>query len=397
MPGAAKRIFEARIRDIKSEWNKELKELSAMILPKNYTHEDIIALLQKYYPFEWKTAGDLYIYYGKLDEGLRKARYNMKCPKDLLKEVPKYREIMKIEYRKKYAEMFSESVNKRSEEELWEKRFPKIERIKARIEKAKSRTQQVTPDYISKIIALYYNCKNLKDKMYILKELERYYCKDIIEFMSKINDTEINEQLRDEAFYHLQGFGYAVRKRKQKYIQCHGSKKKKVYLRNVFAKQTCDIKQTPENLEYNIENSVPWESIKSFDYFISHSSKDYEYVQALIKAENKAGKNIYCDWINDIDYLKRHLLCEATLKVIEERLKQSVSMIFVDSDYSKYSPWCKYELNYFYEMGKPIYVISVSDIEKGNFELSDFDITPYIDSDYKKFAIKEGRNIRPQE
>ena len=136
MPGAAKRIFEARIRDIKSEWNKELKELSAMILPKNYTHEDIVALLQKYYPFEWKTADDLYIYYGKLDEGLRKARYNMKCPKDLLKEVPKYREIMKIEYRKKYTEMFSKSVNKRSDEELWEKRFPKIERIKAPIEKA---------------------------------------------------------------------------------------------------------------------------------------------------------------------------------------------------------------------------------------------------------------------
>lgn len=33
--------------------------------------------------------------------------------------------------------------------------------------------------------------------------------------------------------------------------------------------------------------------------------------------ENKKGHNIFCDWINDVDYLKRHLICEATVKVIE--------------------------------------------------------------------------------
>lgn len=40
-------------------------------------------------------------------------------------------------------------------------------------------------------------------------------------------------------------------------------------------------------------------------------------MQELITFENKKGKDVFCDWINDVDYLKRHLVCEATLKVIE--------------------------------------------------------------------------------
>lgn len=52
-----------------------------------------------------------------------------------------------------------------------------------------------------------------------------------------------------------------------------------------------------------------------------------------------------------------HLVCEVTLKVIEKRMQQSKALIFVNSDNSKKSIWCIYELNYFSELEKPIYII----------------------------------------
>lgn len=58
--------------------------------------------------------------------------------------------------------------------------------------------------------------------------------------------------------------------------------------------------------------------IKEYDFFISHSSKDSFSVQKLIVYENQQGNNVFCDWISDADYLKRNLMCDATLRVIEK-------------------------------------------------------------------------------
>lgn len=127
---------------------------------------------------------------------------------------------------------------------------------------------------------------------------------------------------------------------------------------------------------------------------ISHSSKDGTIVQKLIRAENQNGKNIFCDWINDVDYLKRHLLCEATLKVLEKRMEQSKAMIFVVSENSRNSVWCKYELNYFTELGKPIYCISKEAIDEGNICLDKMSDPWFLDADYKAMALIEGKNIK---
>ena len=54
----------------------------------------------------------------------------------------------------------------------------------------------------------------------------------------------------------------------------------------------------------------------------------------LIIHLNSQGKNVYCDWISDSDYLKRNLVREATLKVIEKRLEQSKAILFVNSNIS---------------------------------------------------------------
>lgn len=116
-------------------------------------------------------------------------------------------------------------------------------------------------------------------------------------------------------------------------------------------------------------------------------------MQKLILFENKHGKNVFCDWINDSDYLKRNLLCNATLKVLEKRLEQSKNLLFVDSDNSRRSIWCKYELNYFEELGKPMYIATKEDIEIGKFIIKSFMDKWYLDSDYKKLALVEGLKV----
>ena len=134
--------------------------------------------------------------------------------------------------------------------------------------------------------------------------------------------------------------------------------------------------------------------MKTYDYFISHSSKDRIAVQSLITYANKRNKNVFCDWINDVDYLKRHLVCNATLKVLEKRMEQSTALIFVESENSLKSIWCKYELNYFSELGKPIYVIRRECIENNSFVINSLNSNWFKDSNYKNLALLEGSNIK---
>lgn len=397
MSGVTKHIFEHEIRDVISMWSKQLKEIKN-ILPQSYTEEDIIAMLKEFYPHEWNSVEIKYWYYEKKDRNIKKRfgkkRYNMKRPEQLLRSVAEYKKIMSVQYQNDYADNYSEEKSEKLKRELWEKRKSKIKKIDQKIEKAKFKTQQVTPEFLDQLIGLYER-KNTsqKDKMYILLELQKYYSPQIMQFFFKLNDTELNKQLRWIAFYHLQSFNYQPRARRQKYMQVHTkNKNKKKYLREVYPNESYKIPKTPDELEYRIENAKE-QKIKTYDFFISHSSKDSASVQKLIQYENQNGKNIFCDWINDVDYLKRHLLCSATLKVLEKRLEQSKGVIFVLSDNSMNSMWCKYELNYFEELERPIYFIKTEDIEKDNFMITPLIDKWYLDAEYKQLALLEGSKI----
>ena len=177
-------------------------------------------------------------------------------------------------------------------------------------------------------------------------------------------------------------------------MQIHtNNKRRKKYLKEVYPNERYTIPKNPYELQYRIENAKE-QKIKEFDYFISHSSRDSKMVQKLITYENRIGKNIFCDWINDADYLKRHLLCEATLNVIEKRLEQSKALIFVESNNSISSVWCKYELNYFLQFKRPMYFIKKIDIENGNFNLKKFLNKWLMDPKYKELALLEGTKIK---
>lgn len=397
MPGVTKRIFEHDLRDVMIMWNEELRQVQD-VLSQYYTEEDIINTLKYYYPHEWKSVEVKYVYYQKKDKYLKKrfgkTRYNMSSPEKLIRKVDFYKKMCSSEFKEKYADTYNEENVINEQEKLWKKRRPKIEKIDLKIEKAMIKTQQVTPKYIDQLIGLYER-KNTSqmDKVYILLELKKYYNPQIIQFFYKINDTELNKQLRREAFEYLQSFNYQPRVRRQKYMHIHTkNKKRKKYLKDVYPNETYTIPKNPNELIYRIENARE-QKIKEYDYFISHSSKDSSSVQKLIFFENQHDKNIFCDWINDVDYLKRHLVCEATLQVIQKRLEQSKALIFVLSENSRNSVWCRYELNYFMELGRKIYVINVSDIENDTFPIKVMEDMWFKDSNYKELALLEGRNI----
>ena len=397
MPGVTKHIFEHELRDILSMWNNEIKSICPL-LPRKYTSNDVIVLLKCYYPHEWKSVESKYIYYHTKDKYLKrhfgKSRFNMPKPDLLIRRVVTFKKIFSDSYKLTHWNTYSEQNCIDSQAKLWEIRESKIERINRKIEVALSKTQQVTPSFIDQLMGLYER-KNTtqKDKVYILLELKKYYCEKIIQFFFKLNDTELNRQLREEAFFHLQSFNFNPRLRKQQFMRIHAkNKKRKYYLKKVYPNEKYDIPQNPDELEYRIENSNE-QKLKSYDYFISHSSKDSKEVQKLICAENQQGKNVFCDWINDVDYLKRHLLCAATLRVIEKRMKQSNALIFVQSENSLKSIWCKYELNYFRDLNRPIFVIDKRSIIDNLFNLNKLEDNWFVDSDYKNLALITGRGI----
>ena len=345
MSGVTKHIFEHELDDILSMWNTEIKSVTPL-LPRKYTKADIIALLKYYYPHEWQSVESKYKYYRTKDKYLKrrfgKSRYNMSEPELLIQRVSAFKKIFSESYKYAHWNAYSERNRVDSSVKLWEARKYKIDRINSKIE---------------------------------------------------LKDTELNKQLREEAFFHLQSFNFNPRLRKQRFMRIHAkTKKRKCYLREVYPNERYDIPRNPDELEYRIENSKE-QKLKSYDYFISHSSKDSKEVQKLIYVENQQGKNVFCDWINDIDYLKRHLLCDATLKVLEERMKQSKALIFVQSENSLKSIWCKYELNYFLALNRPIYVVDRESIVNNLFSLSQLDDNWFVDPNYKKTALITGEEI----
>lgn len=393
MSGVTAHIYQRDICDIKGMWKEQLN-LLIPVLPKVYDDKIIIELLRKYFPYEWEYTVQVYHYYRTKDKYIKhrfgKSRYNAKESELLIREVSTFKKILSEVFAKKHELLFSEEKYDIAVNELWQKRKHKIQKIQIKIEKALLKTQQVTPRFIDQLIG-YYERKNTsqRDRLYILQELKKYYNNKVIQFFLKLNDTELNRQLREEAFYHLQSLNFKPRLRRQKYMHIHTkNKKRKNYLKKIYSCEHSDITGTPSELEYRIENSKE-QKIKWYDYFISHSSRDFKTVQELIVYENKQGKNIFCDWINDVDYLKRDLLCEATLKVIEKRMEQSNALIFVESESSRGSLWCKYELNYFRDLQKPMYCVSKKAIEEGTFDIKILNDEWYVDEDYKKLVLIE--------
>ncbi len=391
MSGFTKHAQQLFREDIDKKFNAYTSNI-ACLLPKEYELSDIIALLKRYYPFDWRIIEERYIECQITDRKLvkmgRKRRYNMYPPDRIIANLPSVQKLLSSHGREKLLAEFGTDQGKEKARIIASDLQRAIDKRQSKIDKAMERMQKVEPKYLDVLMG-FYERKNTsqKDRVYIMVELKKYYCPKVISFFKKIAHSEINFQLRSEAVRHLLVLGHYAQLRTQKHMQIHTeNKKRKEYLRNVYSKETFNIKEIPEELEYRISNSKE-QRIKHYDYFISHSSADYSSVQALIEYLNGEGYDVYCDWISDSDYLKRTLVSHATLSVIETRLQQSEQVIFVSSPASIASKWVKYELNYFHGLNKRISTISIDQIRSGDFSLQDDKSLWFIDPDYKKLKL----------
>lgn len=55
---------------------------------------------------------------------------------------------------------------------------------------------------------------------------------------------------------------------------------------------------------------------------------------------------------------------------------------------SKNSVWCKYELNYFLQLNRPMFVIDKRCIENGEFIVEPLKTDWFVDSNYRNFSYK---------
>ena len=116
-------------------------------------------------------------------------------------------------------------------------------------------------------------------------------------------------------------------------------------------------------------------------------SAPYFWEPQWIDALNGSGENVYCDWISDSDYLKRNLVCDATLEIIEKRITQSKAVLFLASKSSYNSVWVKYELNYADEIGKEIYYVDAQSIDNDEYKIEPLTEKWYLVDDYKNIRL----------
>lgn len=396
MSGYTKKAYTKDLENIRRDFTSYIKKI-INVLPENYDFDTILSLLKEYYPYEYQILDEKYQYYSKRDKSLisrkGKARFFMPTAEVIIKQLGITKKILSDPYKKDYKLKFNKEEQFKNQELLKKNRLPKINKRREKIEKAKLKAQEVEPVYLDALIGLYSKKRTSQmDRVYIFNELKKYYCTKVINFFKRNVQAEYNRQLREMAFYCLQEWGHYAVLRKQKYMRIHTkNKKRKEYFKN-YAYQTFDIKAIPQELEYRIENSKE-QRLKNFDFFISHSSSDFKEVQSMIKILNGNCKNVYCDWISDSDYLKRHLVGEATKFVIEKRLEKSDNVLFVRSNKSLQSDWVKYELNYFYSLGKTIFEINIEDIKNGKFEYYLLTDLWFYDENYKDIDLFKVKDI----
>jgi len=362
MSGIAKRKYTGELMRLNKQLKHPLKCISG-ILPKNFSAETIVFEFQKYYPFLWNEMSERYETYKAKDDFLvsqgKPVRYRPLEPTLYIKSLPQIKLWLSSGYKAKHGEHYDENKRNENLKTLSNKQTIFVIKYNERVQKNADTLQYVEPLYIDAFIAAYHQ-KGIttEGKVEIFNELKKYHTPKVIEFFSKLNDAERNQQLRLMAFKHLQSIGRYVKLRKN----FKGNKK-------TYMVESCDFNMTPIDLWNRIEtNNI--QNKKHFDFFISHSLSDKKEVKKVIKCLNESGYNVYCDWTSDNDFLKRDLVSEYTKMVLQKRLEQSEYILFVKSEDSLSSDWVKFELDYFQKLGRRIYYIDLD--ESIDQRLSDF-------------------------
>ena len=340
MPGKAKRKYEGELIRFAKRLRRPL-ELVVETLKPGYTENDLLQAFKDYYPFEWEEICERWKNYSEKDEFLKQkkgmTRYNPLKPEEYFFSLMKVKYFLSKEFRERHKQNYSEQLRVTKAEALKLKREERIKKRQQRIEMYTEDLQQVDPGFIDALIYAYHDRHNsINDKMEIFKEIQKYDCEKSRQFFWKLNDSERNNQIRNLAFEHLQKSGHYVKLRK-------GFKGKK----KTYQIERSTFEGTPQALAKKLQDDRSVQGLKHYDVFISHSSRDKNYVRKVVEEANAIGLNCYVDWTADNDFLKRSMVSEYTKEVLKVRMKQSQKLLYLSSDISRSSQWVSFELDYY--------------------------------------------------
>ena len=340
MPGKAKRKYEGELIRFAKRLRRPL-ELVVETLKPGYTENDLLQAFKDFYPFEWEEICERWKIYSEKDKFLKqkkgKTRYNPLKPEEYFFSLMKVKYLLSKEFRERHKQNYSEQLRVTKAEALKLKREERIKKRQQRIEMYTEDLQQVDPGFIDALIYAYHDRHNsINDKMEIFKEIQKYDCEKSRQFFWKLNDSERNNQIRNLAFEHLQKSGHYVKLRK-------GFKGKK----KTYQIERSTFEGTPQALAKKLQDDRSVQGLKHYDVFISHSSRDKNYVRQVVEEANAIGLNCYVDWTADNDFLKRSMVSEYTKEVLKVRMKQSQKLLYLSSDISRSSQWVSFELDYY--------------------------------------------------
>ena len=371
--GKTKRKYNAELMRFRKSLRRPLINI-LQIMPNGFSEDMFVSEFKALYAYLWDDICAKSQEYHRMDVGLQRKgfpkRYYFPSPNNYLRTIA----APIIKNKRLYNEL---KVDSEKREELKLSLKQRCEAIqKRREERLKGNlkyVQAVNPSYSNYYIETYFEIKHHNpidvDARYaVLVEASKYKSPETIKFLHKVNASERNFHLRDFAFSTLQKFGIKeVRLRKNR----KGKKRQGDELVPIPI-------ETPKDLINHIYNSQ-LEQMKSYDLFISHSSTDSELLLQLKSILNCSSINVYIDWVNDKEALKRELTNVDTANAIIERLKSSKALLYIHTNASLNSRWTPWELGFFHALKNKVCVYNPDNIEKA----------PYLDV-YPNVVLKNG-------
>lgn len=94
------------------------------------------------------------------------------------------------------------------------------------------------------------------------------------------------------------------------------------------------------------DSASAFNKYKTYDIFLSHSSKDSELILGVKGTLEDMGYSVYVDWVED-SQLDRTNVNETTAELLRERMDASKSLFYVTTENSESSKWMPWECGYF--------------------------------------------------
>lgn len=152
------------------------------------------------------------------------------------------------------------------------------------------------------------------------------------------------------------------------------------------ARRVTTYKSAPTILNEAIRD---FNSSKTYDVFLCHSTKDAEVVLGIKLILEDHGRSVYVDWIEDPN-LDRTNVTPGTAETLRKRMLRCLSLIYIHSGNSGASKWMPWELGYFDGYKGAVAILPVTKNEETSFYGQEYlGIYPWIDE--SALSLKELR------